>query len=283
MPNTKEDISIVLSGGSSNTDPNLSLGGDPSITPIANGLLNNLFNDVEPSEAETGHEDHRCFYIFNDGAEDVYNIQVWVESEVDGGSIIELGIEDRDEVQRFTISGTLPTSGFGGFTYENIGFIIPAIFNDLEVAAQYIQDTLNSIVDGDGNQLLEDVEVTTPSSIGAPTVIFDILFGTDDGKKNHDTISFINNSYVPSGLTVTITTVQQGAPINTIASTISNDGTPPGGVGFFVPSTQSPIVVPRLRPSEGFPIWAKRVTAENTPSLSADGVTIRFKMETIKP
>ena len=283
MPNTAEDISIVLSGGSGNTDPNASLGGEPSITPIIDLQLNNLFSDVSPADAEEGDEDYRGFYVFNDGEETVFNVELWVHDEITGGSGIELGVEEFDEIQRITFSSNIPDSGSATFAYEGLEFIMPFVL-DLDILAQSIQDGLNSLVDGNGDSVLETVTVTTPSSIGAPTFIFDVLFGTNDGKKNHDQIVVVENDLIPFGLTIiSITTPQGGSPVNTIAPTIPNDKTPPANVGFFVPSEQSTINVPQLRPSEGYPVWIRRITEPDTIALANDGVTVRFRMETIQP
>ena len=65
MVTTSTDISIVLSGGSSNSNPNLSLGGSPSSTPITNNSINNLFDDISAAQLDAGRIDYRCFYKIN--------------------------------------------------------------------------------------------------------------------------------------------------------------------------------------------------------------------------
>lgn len=282
MPNTADDISIVFSGGTNNTNPNLSIGGAPSSTPITDNQLNNLFDDVLPAESEAGHEDYRCFYVFNDGDEAVYNFEIWIESQVDDGASIEIGIKNKDELQRITLSGSLPTSGSGTFSYENEDFVVP-VFSDLAEAAQHFEDSLNALVDGDGVKLLETTVVTTPSSLGSPTIIFDVLFTGNDGKKNHEQITLEEDNYLPEAVTWTTTTVQEGAPVNTVAPSVANDETPPDNVEFYVASEASPISVYRLLPEEGFPIWIKRVTTAGAVSKASDGATLKFRMETIEP
>lgn len=282
MAVTAEDISIVLSGGINNLDPNLSLGGDPSTTQIRDNLINNLFSDVTPDQAETGYEDYRCFYIFNDGDDPIYNVELWIESQVDGGASIELGVEEADELQRITLSGAIPTAGTATFAYDGAEFTI-GTFTDLAEAAQAIQDGFNSLVDEDDNRLLETVEVTTPSSLNSPTIIFDVLFANKDGKRNHSLIELAEDAYVPTQATLTITVVQQGGPVNTIAPEIANDITAPGGVNFFAPTQQSPISVVKLNPAEGFPIWVRRTTPEGEESVANDGATLRIRVETISP
>ena len=58
------DIVYFMSGGSGNSNPNNSIGGDPSSSPIS-GLVNNLFDNISPEETTAGKTDYRCFYIFN--------------------------------------------------------------------------------------------------------------------------------------------------------------------------------------------------------------------------
>lgn len=60
------DIKRYLSGGSSNTDPNLSLGDEVSSTEVSSTPLNNLFDNVTAAERTSGIEDYRCLYIKNE-------------------------------------------------------------------------------------------------------------------------------------------------------------------------------------------------------------------------
>lgn len=282
MTVTVEDISIVLSGGINNLDPNLSLGGDPSTTPVRDNLINNLFSDVTPDQAEDGYEDYRCFYFFNDGDSTIYNIEVWIESQVEDGASIELGIEETDELQRITLSGAIPTSGTATWAYEGEEFTT-GVFTDLAEAALFFQDAFNSLVDDDGNKLLETVEVTTPSNLGSPTIIFDVLFTGNDGKRNHSLVELVEDAYTPTQVTFTVTVAQEGAPVNTIAAEIANEATTPAGVNFYAPSQQSPITVYKLKPAEGFPIWVRRTTPTGQESVANDGAVLRFRVETLEP
>lgn len=81
------DIKIYLSGGASNTDPNLSLGGARSNTELvdgtvtADGGLNNLFDPVTEAEALGGDQEYRCFYIKNTSTTDkLKNASVFLNS-----------------------------------------------------------------------------------------------------------------------------------------------------------------------------------------------------------
>lgn len=77
MPIVTGDIKIRLSGGASNTDPNLSLGGAKSSTEAST----NLFDNVSSAEASAGHTDYRCVYIHNNhGSLALQSAKVWIHS-----------------------------------------------------------------------------------------------------------------------------------------------------------------------------------------------------------
>lgn len=277
MPVSQPDISLVLSGGTNNLDPNLSLGGNPSSLRITSNNLNNLFSDVTPEEAEVGKEDYRCLYLFNDGTDYVYNIEMWMTDEVSGGSSIEVGLQIQDEVQRITITGGV-TGGSFQLSYDN--HTITSTFNsDLGVWATNLQTSLRAIT-SDDEFILEDV-VVTAQNVGT-TVIFDVSFRDENGSRNHDAFVIVSNSLTPT-VTINVSTIQQGAPINTIAPTLDVETTPPGGVTFFIPTSQAPLSLPNLGPSDGFPIWFRRTTPVDATALADDGFSLRIRMQSLKP
>lgn len=59
------DIKAKLSGGASNNQPNLSLGGVRSSVDMSGTALNNLFDNVSAGEATSGRVEYRCVYITN--------------------------------------------------------------------------------------------------------------------------------------------------------------------------------------------------------------------------
>ena len=59
------EIKFYLSGGGSNQNPFLSIGGSISNTEILNGLLNNLWSDVSETDTANGVIDHRVIYVKN--------------------------------------------------------------------------------------------------------------------------------------------------------------------------------------------------------------------------
>lgn len=276
MTTTGSDISLVLSGGGSNLDPDLSLGGASSVTPITSELLNNLFDDVTSDQNLDGLEDYRCVYFFNDGDTTIYGIKVFILEDFDGGATMELGIAEQDEKQRIFLTG-LPSGGSCTLSYDEneIELDYDSDLGNMSVA---LQNALNALVDDDGQHILKDVVVTAQPV--SSNIIFDILFTGDDGSRDHPLIELISNDFTPS-VTITISTTQSGFPINTVAPDIGVATTPPGGVGFFAANENSPITLPKLRPTDGFPIWIKRVVEANTEAKANDGLNVRFQAESL--
>lgn len=273
MVNAATDISVVLSGGVTNINPNLSLGGSPSSSPITDGVLNNLFDDISPEEAIDGHEDYRCLYFFNDGLSSVYDIQLWIYDDFVDGAAMEIGVQASDEIQRITIADGPITGGLMQINYDGYQFDSP--YESLQDWATSLQDSFNALVP------LNDITVNA-QNVGSDMIIFDVTFGNKDGFRNHPEIQ-ITDSLTPSSATISIATILAGSPINTIAPEIGVETTPPGGVGFFAPSETSPITIARLDPEDGFPVWVKRVVTENTDPKERDGFKLRFSAQTLEP
>jgi hypothetical protein len=276
---TGSDISVVLSGGTNNLDPNLSLGGSPSAAPIVDDVLNNLFDDVLPAESTAGMEDYRCIYFFNDGETTIFNLNVFIDLDFDAGAVLEIGISNRDESQRIQITGS-PNGGSLIFSYENVQFAT-AFNSNLGAWAVDIQNSLNALTTEDDEVLLRDVLVTGQNTGSA--ILFDIVFAGQDGSKNHETLSLVSNNLTPSA-EVTISTLQEGGPVNTIAPEISTEIIPPGGgVVFFASAEDDPVIIPKLRSGEGFPIWFHRTVAAGTLAVANDGFRLKFVAESLDP
>lgn len=68
-----DELKLYLSGGVSNIDPNLSLGGQMSTTEITQ----NLFNSVVNTDITNFYEDYRCVYFYNSSStESIINLRV---------------------------------------------------------------------------------------------------------------------------------------------------------------------------------------------------------------
>lgn len=281
MTTSASDIAVVLSGGSTNLDPNKSLGGDPSSAPVIDNVLNNLFADVTSDQSAAGFTDYRCIYFFNDGTTSIYNVELWIDSITEGGSSIQLGIQSNNEVQQVTITGT-PTGGSFTLTYRTHAIFCPFDPN-VNTWAATIQNAINALVDGNNNPIFHNVLVVGQLS-GPTTTVFQIIFTGLDTQRSIDQFLLQSNSLLPLGLiSILISVPQMGAPINTIASEIDVSTTPPGGVGFFAASQISPIVLPVLNPGDGFPLWIQRLTPTGTTALADDTLRLRFRAESLAP
>ncbi len=264
------EIVFVLSGGSSNTDPNASLGGNPSIQQIPSGLINNLFNDVGEEDSLNGITDHRCIYIFNDSVDEdtLFNARVWIETEVSGGSNIQLGSIFQDELQRITIIGTV-TGGTITISIESYT-TTPIPFNsNVNTWALNIQNALNAL------PILSDVIVTGVSSPGAR--VFDVLFTGDDGNKSQELMSVTDSLTPTTPDRIIVAKVITGSPINAITASIDAPTTTPTNVVFSYPLKDAPLFVGNVRATEGFFLWIKRDTPPNTAGVENDGVFINVR------
>ena len=59
-----------LSGGATNSDPTLSIGGAKSSVQVSSTELDSVFDDTTGDEAASGYTDYRLLYVQNDGDTD---------------------------------------------------------------------------------------------------------------------------------------------------------------------------------------------------------------------
>ena len=78
MPAT---LVFKLTGGASNSDPNACLGGVGSSVSLSGTRLNNLFDDVLASEADSGDVEYRALDIYNDGDAEATGISFYISSQ----------------------------------------------------------------------------------------------------------------------------------------------------------------------------------------------------------
>jgi hypothetical protein len=91
MTISANEIQFFLSGGPTNTNPNSSIGGAISSSPVL-GMLNNLFRDITSEEAASGRTDYRCVYIKNASSSDsLYDAEIYVYSQSSAGSNVTIG------------------------------------------------------------------------------------------------------------------------------------------------------------------------------------------------
>jgi hypothetical protein len=93
MPITATDIKFFLSGGGSNTDGDLSLGGEISSSE-ASSDVNELFDYVAGDESASGDTEYLCIYVKNTHAIlTLYYASVWIASNTPSSSTnVEIGL-----------------------------------------------------------------------------------------------------------------------------------------------------------------------------------------------
>jgi hypothetical protein len=90
------DILLRLSGGASNSDVNLSIGGAMSTTTvITDNTLHNLFDKVTGAESTAGATEYRCFYVLNNHGSLTYQTaKIYIDSEdTHTGEDVEIGLD----------------------------------------------------------------------------------------------------------------------------------------------------------------------------------------------
>lgn len=259
----KEDISTTFSGGSSNFNPEESLGGDPSVHPA-----NRLFNDIDKNQAITGKTDYRCVYLNNDNAtQDLQDAILSIVYTQDGDSIVELGVSFANDIQSITVTNTdLIVSGYMELIYtdDEEHSVLANWDASLDNWTDNIQNALRTI------ENLEDV--TVASSEDGTTVIFEITFGGSAGNRNHQILQ-IENNLLPSGVNTAIAKITNGSPINNSTDEIDVETTPPFNLTF----TPNSIEIGNFRPNDTLPIWIKRTVPANSSVAENDGFTLRVQ------
>jgi hypothetical protein len=257
------DISFLLSGGSTNANPDLSLGGFPSSNPVA-GNLNSLFRDVTPEEATAGSVEYRCFYVSNSSeSETLYGAAVQTSFQEPGGAFADLGVSRATESQRIEISGG-PSSGSAEFRLGDVSF--SGTWSGS--AASFRTSLLESLTSAG----LGDMSVTHSSG---STDVFTLFFSGSLDNKSHPLVELVENSLSGSP-SISITRVTTGSPINTVAPLIPTRSTPPAGVTFLTTSGSSKITIGNLGPGDSMPVWMRRTTPAGTEFKEGDSVTVRL-------
>lgn len=263
---TAGDIVFTLSGGSANTDPNSSLGGSPSAYEIT-GSVNNLFDDVTADEAEDGHTGHRCFYVFNNSElHTLYDTELYIETEVEDGATVELGLRTSNEVQKITIENTA-SGGTLTIGYEDDS----AVINYDADGDTWAQNFETGIMTLDG---ISEVSVEFGETVDS--FIFFVTFNGEEAGRSFDLLEVVANG-LTSSPDVTISRVAAGSPINSIPSAIATETSPPVGVDFTDSTEEEPLTIGDLRPGDGVPVWVRRTVAVGSDPLPDDGFTLRLR------
>ena len=118
---------LRLTGGSTNTDPNASLGGVMSSTELQDGQLNNLYDNVSPEEASSGMTDYRALDVYNAGDATSTSVSLFLSSETPSGDTsIDLGYDSANSPHASDASlptiadeTTEPTDGTNPISFDH--------------------------------------------------------------------------------------------------------------------------------------------------------------------
>jgi hypothetical protein len=272
------DVSFVLSGGTNNDEPEFSLGGFPSPTPMPD-TLNNLFTDITPAQASAGKVDYRCFYIFNDNADDpMYECTLFATptiSDPPTPTDVVIGILFRNEVQTISLtpqaSGSLPPdSGSFRLKVDELQTDLITYSSDDTTLAANMETAFKAILEN-------DVTITYESTVD-DVRNFTVTFYGINRNKAFGVIEGEDNTIVP-GHDIAAEKSVVGSPINTVAPDIGEENTAPNGISFVFPDDTG-LLVGTLRANEGFPVWVKRTVPVLAESLDGDGITVKLRVKT---
>lgn len=94
MAITAADLKMYLTGGSSNSDVNASLGGVVSSVEVVDNTANNLWDDITGEQAAAGETSYRCIAIKNThGSLTLTSSKFWIQSNTTGGDSIKVGLD----------------------------------------------------------------------------------------------------------------------------------------------------------------------------------------------
>ena len=260
---TTSDIVFVFSGGQGNYDPFKSLGGDPSVIEVSE-VSQGLFNSLTDEQLKEGLTDYRCFYIFNQSdTESLYNFSIFVENSSKISCLI--GLNKQNDQQKITLSGS-PTTGDLVLDYDGNEFAVDFSSNPDQLALNLQQQLVDLGLLG--------VVVTAQAKTGFYNI--DISFEGDSGFKYHPLISLATNNLSPT-TEFFINKIQEGSPINIITPKTQNVLAVPENINFQLVTPIEPLELTSLKPSEGIPVWLKRVIPAG--SSKTDELAFQFKIK----
>lgn len=130
MAVTNSDIIFYYSGGATNADPALSLGGEQSLVEVIPSEMFNLFDRVSLLEAAAGRVEYRCLYVGNTASgEDMSGARLYIKTQTPSAhTAIAIGL-DPAGVNGEATSIALETTAPIGVTFADY----PPAGNGLEI------------------------------------------------------------------------------------------------------------------------------------------------------
>ena len=134
MPITSSNIKFYLSGGTSNSNVNASIGGAKSSTEVADDQLHNLFDKTLGTESTAGDIEYRCIYVKNThGSLELELAKIWISTNTSSSAnVIAIALDgagkggtaetETDENVAPTVEKfSNPTSYSGGLSLDGGG------------------------------------------------------------------------------------------------------------------------------------------------------------------
>lgn len=142
MPISNANLKFYLSGGSSNTDPDLSLGGIRSTTTVSATAMNNLFDNVSAADATSGDTEYRCFYFRNEDADadGLTNVKLWFYSNTPSPTTnVRMGLDQaglNGTATTIANENTAPSNVVFSDTYTSkvLGLTLPDMYENDYIA-----------------------------------------------------------------------------------------------------------------------------------------------------
>jgi len=249
---TANDIGYFYSGGAGNTNPDLSLGGLPSVHLIPAGNINNLFDNITDAQRNSGMIDYRCLYVANVHPTDsLYQTYAKIPIQTAGGATIQIGYKLATDVQTITFSSPYPSS----YVLQYNNGITTLTFNIPDLTIDSLQLALEGTFPG--------VYVT--------------------GAGNTLTIQFLGSSkyhyfYPFTTITTNVTPAKfsDGGPINYYPTPpLDSKYTPPGSILFSSDTLVGGAeALPEFKHGEVFHLWCKRTVQAGVSQQDNDGFTL---------
>jgi hypothetical protein len=108
-------------GGAANDVPDDSLGGDGSSERLDTTALNNLFDNINPDEIESGDRtEYRAIDLYNEGDETAQNVSFFLTDTPNAESILAVWL-DVTGTQSIVNELTEPTGAAGNWTTPLVG------------------------------------------------------------------------------------------------------------------------------------------------------------------
>lgn len=111
-------LELRLTGGASNSDPDASLGGVSSSVALSGTAMNNLFDNVSPSERTAGDTEYRALTLVNTGDATAEGVALYMDSETSNAdTALDFGLDSGTQtIGDEDTAPSSPTISFAHYT-----------------------------------------------------------------------------------------------------------------------------------------------------------------------